>query len=78
MDLQTRKLKAIGYLINLQDENILNKIEATIFGTKAFDSKKLKPFTKKQLLDRARKANQDYTAGKIKTQEQVESESDNW
>jgi hypothetical protein len=24
MDLQTRKLKAIGYLINLQDEKILN------------------------------------------------------
>ena len=26
MDLQTRKLNAIGYLINLQDEEILNKI----------------------------------------------------
>jgi hypothetical protein len=78
MDLQTRKLKAIGYLINLQDETILNKIEATIFGTKTLDSKKLKPFTKKQLLERAGKANQDYATGKIKTQEQVESESDNW
>jgi len=78
MDLQTRKLNAIGYLINLEDEKILNKIEATIFETKTFDSKKLKPFSKKQLIDRTRRANQDYSMGKIKTQEQVELESDNW
>lgn len=30
MDLQTRKLNAIRYLINLQDEKIFRKIEATI------------------------------------------------
>jgi hypothetical protein len=78
MDLQTRKLKAIGYLINLQDEKILNKIEATIFEVKTSASKKLKPYTKKQLVDRARKANQDYSEGKVKTQEQIESESINW
>jgi hypothetical protein len=28
MDLQTRKLNTIGYLINLQDEKIFTKIEA--------------------------------------------------
>ncbi len=78
MDLQTRKLNAIGYLINLQDEKILNKIEAAIFETKSFDSVKHKPFTKKQLMERAKEANQDYSAGRIKTQEQIELESDNW
>jgi hypothetical protein len=78
MDLQTRKLNAIGYLINLQDEKKLNKIEATIFELKTAASKKLKPFTKKQLVDRARKANQDYSEGKIKTQEQIETDSINW
>jgi hypothetical protein len=30
MDVQTRKLKAIGYLINLQDEEMLRKIESAI------------------------------------------------
>jgi hypothetical protein len=78
MDLQTRKLKAIGYLINLEDEGILNKIEATIFETKQFSTLTHKPFTKKQLVERARKANHDYSSGKIKTQEQIELESDNW
>ena len=76
MDLQTRKLNAIGYLINLQDEEILNKIEAAIFEIQSFDSLRHKPFTKKQLLERAGKANQDYSAGKMKTQEQIELESD--
>ena len=78
MDLQTRKLNAIGYLINLEDEGILNKIEAAIFETKNFNAIKQKPFTKKQLVERARKANHDYAAGKIKTQEQIDMESDNW
>ena len=35
MDLQTRKLNAIGYLISLQDERIFNKIEVTINSEKA-------------------------------------------
>jgi hypothetical protein len=48
MDLQTRKLNAIKYLINIQDENILNKIEATIYASKAIESPKLKPLTKKR------------------------------
>ncbi len=30
MDLQTRKLNAIGYLIELKDEKIFSKIELTI------------------------------------------------
>ena len=78
MDLQTRKLNAIGYLINLQDEKIFDKIEATINGTKTLNSKKIKPFSKTQLINRAKKANKDYSAGKFKTQEQIVSESDKW
>ncbi len=78
MDLQTRKLNAIGYLINLEDERILNKIEAAIFETSQINALKHKPFTKKQLVERAKKANQDYSEGKIKMQEQIELESDNW
>ena len=78
MDLQTRKLNAIGYLINLQDEKIFAKIEATIDSTKTQKDRKLKPFTNKQLIDRAKQSNQDYLAGRFKSQEQLELESENW
>jgi hypothetical protein len=78
MDIQTRKLNAIDYLIKLKDERMLTKIEATILELKTSGTKKLKPFTRKQLVDRAGKANQDYLHGNIKTQEQIESESANW
>ena len=78
MDLQTRKLKAIGYLINLQDEKIFAKIETTIDSIKSQKDIKVKPFTKKQLIDRAKRSNQDYLSGRFKTQDQLELESENW
>ncbi len=74
MDLQTRKLNAIEYLIGLQDERIFRKIESTIQEIK----KNLKPFTQKQLIERAKRSNDDYLAGKFKTQDQLEKESENW
>ena len=46
MDLQTRKLNAIGYLINLQDEKIFSKIESTIIDSQKHDKRNLQPFTK--------------------------------
>jgi len=78
MDLQTRKLNAIQYLINLQDENLFNKIEETILKSSKRGKRVLKPFTQKQLIERAIKSNKDYVAGKVKTQEQLEIESENW
>jgi hypothetical protein len=78
MDLQTRKLNAIGYLINLQDENVFTKIEATIDSIRTQNDSRLKPFTKKQLIDRAKRSNQDYLAGRFKSQEKLELESENW
>ncbi len=78
MDLQTRKLNAIGYLISLQDERIFNKIEVTINSVKAQKTATLKPLTKKQLVDRAKKSNEDYSAGRFKSQDQLEIESESW
>jgi hypothetical protein len=34
--------------------------------------------TKKQLIARAKQSNKDYLAGKVKTQTQIEQESENW
>ena len=78
MDLQTRKLNAIGYLTNLQDDKVLAKIEAVIDSVRERKDNKLKPFTKKQLIDRAKQSNLDYSAGRFKSQEQIELDSENW
>ena len=78
MDLQTRKLNAIEYIAGLEDESILNNIELAILENKVRSNRKLKPFTQKQLLDRAEKSNRDYTAKRYKTQEALEKESESW
>ncbi len=59
MDLQTRKLNAIRYLINLQDEKIFRKIEATIDTFKSEKETELPHFTPKQLVDRAKRSNEE-------------------
>lgn len=80
MDLQTRKLNAIAYLVGLKDEKAFQKIESTIFDNiNSVESKRdLKPFTQQQLIDRANRSNSDYRNGKFMTQEQLEKESENW
>jgi len=80
MDLQSRKLNAIEYLIRLNDEEILKKIESTIFESinKADSKNEFKPFSRKQLIDRANRSNRDYINGNFKSQEQLEKESKNW
>ena len=78
MDLKTRKLNAIEYLIGLQDEKVFSRIEATILQSKKDREIELKPLSQRQLLERAKKSNKDYTSGKVKTQEELEIESENW
>jgi len=80
MDLQTRKLNAIEYLVGLRDEKIFRKIESTITEVQKTQivKRSLKPFTQEQLIDRAKRSTLDYQAGKYKTQEQLEKESKNW
>ncbi|KAF0128587.1 MAG: hypothetical protein FD155_3145 [Bacteroidetes bacterium] len=80
MDLQTRKLKAIEYLIGLRDEKLLRKIESTIIEVQKQQTiqRKLNPLSAEQLVERANKSTQDYLAGRFKTQEQLEKESENW
>ena len=80
MDLQTRKLKAIEYLIGLRDERIFRKIESTIVEVQKHQtvSRNVKPLSAEQLVDRANRSNKDYLNGRFKTQEQLEKESENW
>jgi len=80
MDLQTRKLKAIEYLVGVQDENVLSRIESTIVEAKKQQmlTRNNKPFTQEQLVERANRSMQDYRTGKCTEQEQLEKESENW
>ena len=79
MDLQSRKLNLIGYLIDIQDEKVFSEIESSILGnTKQNSQQNLVRFTQEQLENRAEEANQDYLAGRTKTQDQLESESKSW
>jgi len=80
MDLQTRKLKVIEYLIGLRDEKIFSKIESTIdeVQKQQMVQRNVKPLSVEQLVDRADKSTSDYLSGKFKTQEQLEKESENW
>ncbi|MCD4773827.1 MAG: hypothetical protein K8R41_10645 [Bacteroidales bacterium] len=78
MDLQTRKLNLIEYLIRLQDENIFKIIEDTINKSVSNTDQALKPFTQDELIERAIKSNADYLAGNFKTQEQLEIEAKKW
>lgn len=78
MDLQTQKLNAIEFLIGIDNEEAFGKIEATILQT-IYDERQLNPpFTEQQLIDRAKKANADFTAGRVLSQEQLEVESLKW
>jgi len=78
MDLQTRKLNLIEYFVRVADEKIITIFEEIIIELKSDNSRKLKPFTQKELLDRARKSNQDYLEGNYRSQEIVELESQSW
>ncbi|MCB8965204.1 MAG: hypothetical protein H6536_09250 [Bacteroidales bacterium] len=78
MDLKTRKLNAIEYLIGLQDEKVFSRIEATILQSKKENERGLKPLSQRQLIERAKKSNKDYTSGQVKTQDELEIESENW
>lgn len=75
MDLQTRKLNTIGYIIGLQDDKTFSKIESVIL-----KSIKHKPrhLTAEMVVDRAILSNEDYKAGSVKTQKELEKESENW
>lgn len=75
MNIQSRKLKAIDFIVRLKDESLLNKIESMI---KSQRKQNLKPLSQDELIERAKESTADYHAGRYKTQEQLEEEAKNW
>lgn len=78
MDLQTRKLNVIEYLIGIQDDKVFSKIESTVLKMLKPKLRSMAPFSKEEIISRANKSNEDYLAGRVKNQEQLEKESENW
>ena len=78
MDLQTRKLNIIEYLIGLTDESIFNVFEEIVNESKSRRTNTNRPFTQQELIERAKKSNHDYLVGNLKDQEQLETESKDW
>jgi len=79
MNLQSRKLSLIGYLVDIQDEKVIGDIESVLLESQKLSSQQnFKRFTGEELVIRAEEANKDYLAGRIATQEELESDSKNW
>lgn len=78
MDLQTRKLSIIEYLINVQDESFFAKIEQMITKNQTASSQTMHTFTQEEIIERAKQSNIDYSKGDFKTQNELELESETW
>lgn len=78
MDLQTRKLNVIEYVIGLKDEHLFQEIEDIIYKSMSAKKQAIKTFTHSELIERAKKANTDYIVGNVTNQEILETESDHW
>ena len=75
MDLKTRKLNLIEYLIHSMDEKLFDTIEAAITSKISVSEN---PFSEEQMIARALKADADYVAGRTMSIEQLEAEVKNW
>ena len=78
LDIQTRKLNIIEYLIGLEDEKVFEKIETTELKLKTNKAASIRPLTNEELIARAENSDIDYLSGRITTQEELEKESKNW
>ena len=78
MDIETRKLNLIEFILKLKDKKAFNAIENAIDIVTKSSDKELRQFTTDELISRAEESNADYKSGKVKTQDQLENESENW
>ena len=77
-NLQTRKLNVIEYLAVMQDEKIFDKIEKIINESKKTIQPTIKRLTKRELITRAGKSENDIRNKEVITQSRLEKESQLW
>ncbi len=78
MDLQTRKLNLITYLLQMKDEVFFDKLENYILKNEVELNTNISPFSTEELINRVKKSELDFENGNFKTQEDVENISSNW
>lgn len=79
MDLQSRKLNLISFLLGLKDEEFFKQLEEYILKNQPEgNDPDFLPFTKGELIERAKTSKEDYLNGRYTTQEKVEKLSDKW
>jgi hypothetical protein len=79
MNTAVKKIEIIEWLIQLQDETLLKKVES-IKSQSIKDSYEasLKPLTSKAYKAILEEAHEEYKQGKITSQDTLEKESENW
>ena len=65
-------------IINNSDSSFVKEIYEMILKYKKTKQNNLNTFTQEELLNRAKKSNNDYVSGKYKTQEQLKKDALNW
>jgi hypothetical protein len=75
-NIQEKKLNVIEQLIIINDEKVINKVEEVI--NKSLQRPRLKKFTKRQLINRAKLANKDIKNGNFASQDEIEKLSQKW
>jgi hypothetical protein len=75
-NLKDRKLNIIEQLIILNDDNVFSQVEEIINSSLGRPS--VNKMSKQELLNRARRADDDIEKGNIFSQEDVEKMSKNW
>ena len=78
MDLQTRKLNLITYLLQMKDEVFFDKLENYILKNEVDLNTNISPFSAEELINRVKKSELDFENGNFKSQEDVENISSNW
>lgn len=78
MDFSLRKLTLIEWLDSLQDERLIAKIEQLKNKTQVSTSLSFVPMTKEELIQRAKRAEEDIKAGRLISDEDLEKEAENW
>jgi len=80
MDIQAIKLELIQYLLNTDKESLLQKVKELVLKEecKDNDADNRTPFTIEQLNAKLERAEEDYNAGRITTDEDLAKEIETW
>ncbi|MBU4538180.1 MAG: hypothetical protein L6264_11210 [Weeksellaceae bacterium] len=74
MDIQTRKLEFIQEFLKIQSEELISLLERILKSNETTSV----PFTAEELMTRVKESEENYKAGKFKSQDELEKLSENW